>query len=143
MAKTRAAHLSNIDTTGKRIQGASTFRRRAISKEAERAKDKSLTKRWLTDYQRAVEERMAQMRGELGSAIRSGMRAPRHGFRVKRWRRGSAMRWPCAAWRAASPAYSRRRRTTCSRALLDAECPRREKPVPENLEPDGSACREH
>ena len=75
MAKTRAAHLSNIDTTGKRIQGIYLQAARDLAKEAERAKDKSLTKRWLTDYQRAVEERMAQMRGELGSAIRSGMRA--------------------------------------------------------------------
>lgn len=75
MEKTRAAHLGNIDTTGKRIQGIYLQAARDLAKEAERAKDKSLTKRWLTDYQRAVEERMAQMRGELGSAIRSGMRA--------------------------------------------------------------------
>lgn len=74
MAKTRAAHLSNIDTTGKRIQGIYLQAARDLAKEAERSKDKSLTKRWLTDYQRAVEERMVQMRGELGSAIRSGMR---------------------------------------------------------------------
>lgn len=75
MEKTRAAHIGNIDTTGKRIQGIYLQAARDLAKEAARAKDKSLTKRWLTDYQRAVEARMKQMRGELGSAIRSGMRA--------------------------------------------------------------------
>lgn len=75
MAKTRAAHLGNIDTTGKRIQGIYMQAARDLAKEAARAKDKSLTKRWRTDYQRAVEARMTQMRGELGGAIRGGMRA--------------------------------------------------------------------
>lgn len=75
MAKTRAAHLSNIDTTGKRIQGIYLQAARDLAKEAARAKDGSMTQRWRTDYQRAVEERMKQMRGELGGAIRSGMRA--------------------------------------------------------------------
>lgn len=75
MAKTRAAHLKNIDTTGKRIQGIYAQAAKDLAKRAAAAKDKSLTKRWQEDYQKALERRVAQMREELGGALRSGMRA--------------------------------------------------------------------
>lgn len=74
MEKTRAAHLKNIDTTGQRIRGIYLRAARDLAQRAAQAKDGSLTKRWLTDYQRAVDARMKQMRGELGSVIRQGMR---------------------------------------------------------------------
>ncbi len=75
MAQTRAAHLKNIDTTGKRIQGIYYQAARELAERAAGAKDKSLTQRWLVDYRRAVEARMKQMRTELGSTILSGMQA--------------------------------------------------------------------
>lgn len=75
MAKTRAAHLKNIDATGLRIRGIYMEAARDLARRAAGAKAGSLTERWLTDYQRAVQNRMEQMRGELGLAIRGGMRA--------------------------------------------------------------------
>lgn len=75
MAKTRAAHLKNIDTTGKRIQGIYAQAAKDLAKRAQASKDKSLTKRWQEDYQKALEKRVAQMREELGGVLRSGMRA--------------------------------------------------------------------
>lgn len=74
MEKTRAAHLKNIDTTGQRIRGIYLRAAKDLAQRAAQAKDGSLTKRWQTDYQRAVDARMKQMRGELGSVIRQGMR---------------------------------------------------------------------
>lgn len=75
MAQTRAAHLKNIDTTGMRIRGIYMEAARDLARRAAGAKAGSLTERWLTDYQKAVQSRMEQMRGELGTAIRAGMRA--------------------------------------------------------------------
>ena len=74
MEKTRAAHLKNIDTTGKRIQGIYLQAARDLAGRVAGSKDRSLTKRWLEDYRRALETRMQQMRGELGTAITGGMR---------------------------------------------------------------------
>lgn len=75
MQQTRAAHLRNIDTTGKRIQGIYMQAAKDLAQRAAQAKDGSLTERWANDYQRALEKRLEQMRGELGLAIRGGMRA--------------------------------------------------------------------
>ena len=74
MAQTRSAHLKNIDTTGKRIQGIYAKAAKDLAQRAAAAKDKSLTKRWQEDYQKALERRVEQMRKELGSTILSGMK---------------------------------------------------------------------
>lgn len=75
MQTTRAAHLRNIDTTGKRIQGIYMQAAKDLADKAASAKEGSLTERWASDYQRALQRRMEQMRGELGLAITGGMRA--------------------------------------------------------------------
>ena len=74
MAAARAAHLKNIDITGKKIQGIYTQAARDLAKRAETTKAGTLTERWVTDYQKALEKRIEQMRGELGGTILSGMR---------------------------------------------------------------------
>lgn len=74
MAQTRSAHLKNIDTTGKRIQGIYAKAAKDLAQRAAAVKDKSLTKRWQEDYQKALERRVEQMRKELGSTILSGMK---------------------------------------------------------------------
>ena len=74
MAAARAAHLKNIDITGKKIQGIYTQAARDLAKQAETTKAGTLTERWVTDYRKALEKRIEQMRGELGGTILSGMR---------------------------------------------------------------------
>lgn len=74
MAQTRSAHLKNIDTTGKRIQGIYAQAAKDLAKRAALAKDGSLTKRWQEDYQKALEQRVAQMRIELGNTVTGAMR---------------------------------------------------------------------
>jgi len=74
MAAARAAHLKNIDITGKKIQGIYTQAARELAKRAEATKAGTLTERWVTDYRKALEKRIEQMRGELGGTILSGMR---------------------------------------------------------------------
>lgn len=74
MAAARAAHLKNIDITGKKIQGIYTQAARDLAKRAEATKVGTLTERWVKDYQKALEKRIEQMRGELGGTILSGMR---------------------------------------------------------------------
>lgn len=74
MAQTRSAHLKNLDTTGKRIQGIYAKAAKDLAQRVAAAKDKSLTKRWQEDYQKALERRVEQMRKELGSTILSGMK---------------------------------------------------------------------
>lgn len=74
MAAARAAHLKNIDITGKKIQGIYTQAARGLAKRAETTKAGTLTERWVTDYRKALEKRIEQMRGELGGTILSGMR---------------------------------------------------------------------
>jgi len=74
MAAARAAHLKNIDITGKKIQGIYTQAARDLAKRAETTKAGTLTERWVTDYRKALEKRIEQMRGELGGTILSGMR---------------------------------------------------------------------
>lgn len=74
MAAARAAHLKNIDITGKKIQGIYTQAARDLAKRAETTKAGTLTERWVKDYQKALEKRIEQMRGELGGTILSGMR---------------------------------------------------------------------
>lgn len=74
MAAARAAHLRNIDITGKKIQGIYTQAARDLAKRAEATRAGTLTKRWVKDYQKTLEKRVEQMRGELGGTILSGMR---------------------------------------------------------------------
>ena len=74
MAAARAAHLKNIDITGKKIQGIYTQAARDLAKRAKATKAGTLTERWVKDYQKALEKRIEQMRGELGGTILSGMR---------------------------------------------------------------------
>lgn len=74
MAQTRSAHLKNIDTTGKRIQGIYAQAAKDLARRAGLAKDGSLTKRWQEDYQKALEQRVAQMRIELGNTVTGAMR---------------------------------------------------------------------
>lgn len=74
MAAARAAHLKNIDITGKKIQGIYTQAARDLAKRAEATKVGTLTERWVKDYQKALEKRIEQLRGELGGTILSGMR---------------------------------------------------------------------
>lgn len=74
MAAARAAHLRNIDITGKKIQGIYTQAARELAKRAEATRAGTLTERWVKDYQKALEKRIEQMRGELGGTILSGMR---------------------------------------------------------------------
>ena len=74
MAQTRSAHLKNIDTTGKRIRGIYAQAAKDLAKRAALAKDGSLTKRWQEDYQKALEQRVAQMRIELGNTVTGAMR---------------------------------------------------------------------
>lgn len=74
MEKTRAAHLKNIDTTGKRIQGIYMQAARDMAQTVAEAKEGSLTRRWALDYEQALEKRIQQMRRELGLAITGGMR---------------------------------------------------------------------
>ena len=74
MAQTRSAHLKNIDTTGKRIQGIYAQAAKDLARRAAAAKDGSLTKRWQEDYQKALENRVAQMRIELGNTVTGAMR---------------------------------------------------------------------
>lgn len=74
MAAARAAHLKNIDITGKKIQGIYTQAARDLAKRAEATKAGTLTERWVKDYQKALEKRIEQLRGELGGTILSGMR---------------------------------------------------------------------
>ena len=74
MAAARAAHLRNIDITGKKIQGIYTQAARDLAKRAEATRAGTLTERWVKDYQKALEKRIEQLRGELGGTILSGMR---------------------------------------------------------------------
>ena len=74
MAAARAAHLKNIDITGKKIQGIYTQAARDLAKRAEATRAGTLTERWVKDYQKALEKRIEQLRGELGGTILSGMR---------------------------------------------------------------------
>lgn len=74
MAAARAAHLKNIDITGKKIQGIYTQAARDLAKRAEATKAGTLTERLVKDYQKALEKRIEQLRGELGGTILSGMR---------------------------------------------------------------------
>ena len=74
MAAARAAHLRNIDITGKKIQGIYTQAARDLAKRAEATRAGTLTERWVKDYQKSLEKRIEQMRGELGGTILSGMR---------------------------------------------------------------------
>ena len=74
MAAARAAHLRNIDITGKKIQGIYTQAARDLAKRAEVTRAGTLTERWVKDYQKTLEKRIEQMRGELGGTILSGMR---------------------------------------------------------------------
>ena len=74
MAQTRSAHLKNIDTTGKRIQGIYAQAAKDLARRAAAAKDGSLTKRWQEEYQKALEQRVAQMRIELGNTVTGAMR---------------------------------------------------------------------
>ena len=74
MAAARAAHLRNIDITGKKIQGIYTQAARDLAKRAEATRAGTLTERWVKDYQKTLEKRVEQMRGELGGTILSGMR---------------------------------------------------------------------
>lgn len=74
MAAARAAHLRNIDITGKKIQGIYTQAARDLAKRAEATRAGTLTERWVKDYRKALEKRIEQMRGELGGTILSGMR---------------------------------------------------------------------
>lgn len=74
MAAARAAHLRNIDITGKKIQGIYTQAARDLAKRAEATRAGTLTERWVKDYQKTLEKRIEQLRGELGGTILSGMR---------------------------------------------------------------------
>ena len=101
MAAARAAHLKNIDITGKKIQGIYTQAARDLAKRAEATRAGTLTERWVKDYQKALEKRIEQMRGELGGTI----------FRGIRWKGGSMTRWRWSAWTGALPAHFPARRT--------------------------------
>ena len=60
MAAARAAHLKNIDITGKKIQGIYTQAARDLAKRAEATRAGTLTERWVKDYQKALEKRIEQ-----------------------------------------------------------------------------------
>ena len=69
MAAARAAHLKNIDITGKKIQGIYTQAARELAERVEATKAGTLTERWVKDYQKALEKRIEQMRGELRDTL--------------------------------------------------------------------------
>lgn len=87
MAAARAAHLRNIDITGKKIQGIYTQAARDLAKRAEATRAGTLTERWVKDYQKALEKRIEQMRGEL-VARSSPACASRQDCRGIRWKGG-------------------------------------------------------
>ena len=122
MAAARAAHLKNIDITGKKIQGIYTQAARDLAKRAETTKAGTLTERWVTDYQKALEKRIEQMRGELGGTILSGD-----------GRRGREL------YRHIFPNAGR----GAADADRRADVPRREKPVAPDMEPHRPAARQH
>ena len=138
MAAARAAHLKNIDITGKKIQGIYTQAARDLAKRAETTKAGTLTERWVTDYQKALEKRIEQMRGELGGTILSGMRksAGLPGDTVEGWLNGRRGR---ELYRHIFP------HAGCGVADADrrADVPRREKPVAPDMEPHRPAARQH
>lgn len=87
MAAARAAHLKNIDITGKKIQGIYTQAARDLAKRAEATRAGTLTERWVKDYQKALEKRIEQLRGEL--AARSSLACEsRQDCRGIRWKGG-------------------------------------------------------
>ena len=108
MAAARAAHLKNIDITGKKIQGIYTQAARDLAKRAEATRAGTLTERWVKDYQKALEKRSCA----ASWAARSSLACEsRQGFRVIQWKGGSMTRWRWSAWTGALPAHFPERRT--------------------------------
>ena len=136
MAAARAAHLKNIDITGKKIQGIYTQAARDLAKRAKATKAGTLTERWVKDYQKALEKRIEQMRGELGGTILSGMRksAGLPGDAVEGWLNDAlAMVGVDGSF---TGTFSR-----TPDADRRADVPRREKPVAPDMEPHRPAAR--
>ena len=87
MAAARAAHLKNIDITGKKIQGIYTQAARDLAKRAEATRAGTLTERWVKDYQKRLKSASSSCAASW-AARSSPACASRQGFRAIRWRGG-------------------------------------------------------
>ena len=79
MAAARAAHLRNIDITGKKIQGIYTQAARELAKRAEATRAGTLTERWVKDYQKALPAK-PEHRAPSVSCYRSALRIEGFGY---------------------------------------------------------------
>lgn len=143
MAAARAAHLKNIDITGKKIQGIYTQAARDLAKRAEATRAGTLTERWVKDYQKALEKRIEQLRGELGGTILSGMRksAGLPGDTVEGWLNDAlAMVGVDGSFTGTFFPHAGRGAADVDRR---ADVSRRKKPVAPNMEPHRPAARQH
>ena len=140
MAAARAAHLKNIDITGKKIQGIYTQAARDLAKRAEATRAGTLTERWVKDYQKALEKRIEQLRGELGGTILSGMRksAGLPGDTVEGWLNDALAM--VGADGSFTGTHAGRGAANVDRR---ADVPRRKKPVAPDMEPHRPAARQH